>query len=107
MPSSTFKTSITLGNKQEEGKKRKKRNDSTNKPFIIKSINEKYLIYPSAHNHNYLPCRKLFCENSKVYLLSFSSLPYQAHSFNDLDVAKHLLDKGVKYFKFDASLANK
>jgi hypothetical protein len=34
-------------------------------------------------------------------------LPFQAHSFNDLDYAKKLMIKGTKYFKFDVSLANR
>jgi hypothetical protein len=50
----------------------------------------------------------------RVILLSIlvfiihSSLPYQAHSFNDLDlVEKMIVDKEVKYFKLDVSYATR
>lgn len=38
---------------------------------------------------------------------SVSSLPYQAHSFNDAAYVRQLLRRGVKYFKLDASIANR
>lgn len=38
---------------------------------------------------------------------SVGSLPYQAHSFNDAAYVRQLLRRGVKYFKLDASIANK
>ena len=38
---------------------------------------------------------------------SISSLPYQAHSFNDAAYVRQLLSRGVKYFKLDASIANR
>jgi len=38
---------------------------------------------------------------------SISSLPYQAHSFNDAAYVRQLMRRGVKYFKLDASIANK
>jgi hypothetical protein len=38
---------------------------------------------------------------------SVSDIPYQAHSFNDLDYTLQLISRGVKYFKMDVSLATK
>ena len=37
---------------------------------------------------------------------SVSDLPYQAHSFNDINYILQLIKRGVKYFKIDVSLAN-
>ncbi len=39
-------------------------------------------------------------------LPSVSDLPYQAHSFNDVNYILQLIKRGVKYFKIDVSLAN-
>jgi hypothetical protein len=38
---------------------------------------------------------------------SVGDIPYQAHSFNDLDYTLQLVTRGVKYFKMDVSLATK
>jgi hypothetical protein len=38
---------------------------------------------------------------------SVGDIPYQAHSFNDLDYTLQLITRGVKYFKMDVSLATK
>jgi len=47
---------------------------------------------------------------STIVLPSFPSagdIPYQAHSFNDLDYTLQLMKRGVKHFKMDVSLATK
>lgn len=44
---------------------------------------------------------------SRVSIQQQRPFPYQAHSFNDLNIARRFLLKKVKYFKFDASLASR
>ena len=33
-------------------------------------------------------------------------IPIQAHSFNDLDYLRNIINKGINYFKLDVSMAN-
>ena len=40
-----------------------------------------------------------------LFVILSTTLPYQAHGFNDLDYFKQLLRIGVDYFKLDISAA--
>ena len=39
--------------------------------------------------------------------LSFAYLPMQARSFNDLNLLRNIIHKGVNYYKVDISMATK
>ena len=42
-----------------------------------------------------------------IVTLSAAYVPYQAHSFNDLDYLSNIIHKGIDYFKVDISMATR